>query len=225
MKNSQCQNIQEYIEDYLEGKLSAAERAEIEEHLHSCSDCQKELQSWQELFQELDSLSLSLPEEQLSPDFTDRVMCKITQKDSVIVQSWWGRAHQILTIPRISLRWVAVLGMILVAAFLGYNMFFSPVEQYYPNNMAEITFSMRADASQVHSIALVGDFNDWDPNRHLLTDDNNDGIWTVTLKLEPGRYEYMFIIDGQKWVPDPNAYRYVSDGFGNKNAVLEISTK
>ena len=72
-------------------------------------------------------------------------------------------------------------------------------------------------------VSVVGDFNDWDPNRHLLTDTNHDGIWTVTLKLEPGRYEYMFILDGQQWVPDPTAFRYVNDGFGNKNAVIEIS--
>ena len=78
---------------------------------------------------------------------------------------------------------------------------------------------MRADASQVRSIAVVGDFNDWDPTRNLLADENNDDIWTITLKLEPGRYEYMFILMA-KWVPDPSAYRYVSDGFGNKNAVL-----
>ncbi|MDD3656678.1 MAG: zf-HC2 domain-containing protein [Atribacterota bacterium] len=221
MKNSKCQNIQEYIEDYLEGRLSTEESAEIEEHLNSCSDCQKEFQAWQNLYQKLNSLSLS--EEQLPTDFTDQVMQKITQEESIVVQSWWEKAHHLLTIPRISLKWAAALGVTLVTAFLGYNMYFSSVEQYCPNNLAEITFSMRADASQINSIAVVGDFNDWDPNRNLLIDDNNDGIWTVTLKLEPGRYEYMFIIDGQKWVPDPAAYRYVSDGFGNKNAVIEIS--
>ena len=223
MKNSECQNIREYIEDYLEGRLSAQEAAEIEKHLDSCSECQKELKQWQKLFQELSSLSLSSAEEQPSSDFTVQVMQKIGQQETITTKGWWDKVHHLLTLTRVSLKWAAALGMALVTLFLGYNIYFSPVTQYCPNNLAEITFSMRADASQVRSIAVVGDFNDWDPTRNLLADENNDGIWTVTLKLEPGRYEYMFILDGQKWVPDPSAYRYVSDGFGNKNAVLEIS--
>jgi anti-sigma-K factor RskA len=223
MKNCECQNIREYIEDYLEGRLSAQEAAEIEKHLDSCSDCRKEFKQWQELFQELSSLSLSSAEEQPSSDFTTKIMQRIAREDSLARESWWDKVHHLLTLPRVSLKWAAALGMALVTLFLGYNIYFSPVAQYCPNNLAEITFSMRADASQVKSIAVVGDFNDWDPTRNLLADENNDGIWTVTLKLEPGRYEYMFILDGQKWVPDPSAYRYVSDGFGNKNAVLEIS--
>jgi len=222
-KSSECQNIREYIEDYLEGRLSAQEAAEIEKHLDSCSDCQKELKQWQKLFQGLSSLSLTLAEEQPSSDFTAQVMQKIAQQETITSKGWWDKVHHLLTLPRVSLKWAAALGMVLVTLFLGYNIYFSPVTQYCPNNLAEITFSMRADASQVKSIAVVGDFNDWDPTRNLLADENNDGIWTVTLKLEPGRYEYMFILDGQKWVPDPSAYRYVSDGFGNKNAVLEIS--
>ncbi len=221
MKNSKCQNIKDYIEDYLEERLSAQEAVEIEEHLKSCPNCQKEMIVWQELFQNLDILSQA--DVQLQPDFTAQVMQKITEEIPASIESWWGKALHLLTLPRVSLKWMAALGTVLAVLFLGYSIYFSPVTQYCPNNLAEITFSMRADASQVKSIAVVGDFNDWDPTRNLLTDENNDGIWTVTLKLEPGRYEYMFILDGQKWVPDPSAYRYVSDGFGNKNAILEIS--
>jgi hypothetical protein len=33
----------------------------------------------------------------------------------------------------------------------------------------------------------------------------------------------MFVLDGEKWFPDPNALRYVKDGFGNRNAILEIN--
>ena len=223
MQENECQNIQIYIEDYLEGRLSAEERAEIEEHLATCPSCQKEFALWQELFHSLDTFPL--PEGQLSADFTGKVMQKIVQegKEVVVSPSWWDKISQLLTLSRLSLKWAAALSVALVTILVGYNFYFSPVQQYCINGLTDITFSMRADATQVQSIAVVGDFNDWDPNRNLLTDVNNDGLWTVTLKLEPGRYEYMFIIDGQKWVPDPSAYQYVNDGFGNKNAVLEIS--
>ena len=169
-KSSECQNIKEYIEDYLEGRLSAQEAAEIEAHLVSCSDCQKEFKQWQKLFQELSSLSQSSVEEQLSSDFTAQVMQKIAQEVPVSTENWWEKALHLFILPRVSLKWVAALGMALVTLFLGYNIYFSSVTQYCPNNLAEITFSMRADASQVKSIAVVGDFNDWDPTRNLLTD-------------------------------------------------------
>jgi len=224
MGKNECRNIQEYIEDYLEGRLSAEERAEMEEHLNCCPECQQELQSWQALFQGLTSLSHTTQKEQPSPDFTAKLMQKIAQQEPVVTgESFWYKVQHLLTIPSLSLKWTAALAMSLLLVFLGYSVYFSPIEQTLPNCLAEITFTMKADASQVQSIAVVGDFNDWDPNRHLLTDTNHDGIWTVTLKLEPGRYEYMFILDGQHWVPDPTAFRYVNDGFGNKNAVIEIS--
>ena len=221
MQEKECQNIQNYIEDYLEGRLSTEERAEIEGHLAVCPACKKEFALWQELFHDLAVLPLT--EEKLSPSFTNRVMQKIEQEEQAVTPDWLEKISNLLALPRVSLKWGAAVTMVLMAVLFGYNLYFHPVEQYCPNGLTDITFSMRADATQVQSIAVVGDFNDWDPNRNLLTDVNQDGLWTTTLKLEPGRYEYMFIIDGQKWVPDPSAYQYVNDGFGNKNAVLEIS--
>jgi len=219
MKKEKCSDIQNYIQDYLDGKLTPEIRAEVEEHLNSCSACQKEYQTWQNLFQSLNSF----PEEKTSLDFTSRVMQQIGNEELVVQQSWWEKVHRILTLPRVSLKWAAAFGMVLVSAVIGYNFYFSPVQPFCRNNLAEITFTLQADASQVKSIAVVGDFNDWDPDRNQLLDENGDGVWATTLKLEPGRYEYMFILDGQKWVPDPEAYRYVRDGFGNKNAVIEIN--
>ena len=221
MQEKECQNIQNYIEDYLEARLSAEEKIEIEEHLVSCPVCQKEFARWQELFHSL--ASFSLLDEEPSPDFTGRVMQKIEREEQTATPGWLERISNLLALPRVSLKWGAAVTMVLVAVLFSYNAFFHPVEQYCPDGLTDITFSMRADATQVQSIAVVGDFNDWDPDRNPLTDVNHDGLWTTTLKLEPGRYEYMFIIDGQKWVPDPSAYQYVNDGFGNKNAVLEIS--
>jgi len=44
----------------------------------------------------------------------------------------------------------------------------------------------------------------------------------VTIPLKPGRYEYMFVVDGQQWIPDPFAAEQTDDGFGSRNAVLEV---
>ena len=71
------------------------------------------------------------------------------------------------------------------------------------------------------SVHAVGDFNGWDPARTSLQQVSS-GVWSVTLPLTPGRYEYMFVVDGQRWVGDPAAVEQADDGFGSRNAVLEV---
>lgn len=71
------------------------------------------------------------------------------------------------------------------------------------------------------SVSVAGDFNAWRRDRAVLADDNGNGVWTVTVYLTPGRYQYKFVVDG-KWVVDPDAPNYIVDGFGGRNAVLSI---
>ncbi len=71
------------------------------------------------------------------------------------------------------------------------------------------------------TVDVAGDFNGWDPARTPLEQTAN-GAWTVTIPLEPGRYEYMFVVDGTRWVGDPFAVEQIDDGFGARNAVLDV---
>lgn len=77
---------------------------------------------------------------------------------------------------------------------------------------------LRPGASRVE---VAGDFNGWNPARTPLEPLAN-GAWTVTLPLEPGRYNYMFVVDGTTWVDDPFAPEQADDGFGARNAVLDV---
>jgi 1,4-alpha-glucan branching enzyme len=49
-----------------------------------------------------------------------------------------------------------------------------------------------------HSVSLVGPFNRWDTSVHRLAC-QPDGCWTISLTLAPGRYPYLFIVDGEPW--------------------------
>ena len=71
------------------------------------------------------------------------------------------------------------------------------------------------------TVDIAGDFNGWDPSRTPLEHTAN-GAWTVTIPLQPGRYEYMFVVDGTRWVGDPFAVEDTDDGFGSRNAVLDV---
>ncbi len=74
---------------------------------------------------------------------------------------------------------------------------------------------------QARSVAVAGDFNGWNPDRTPLSRVDG-GVWTATIPLKPGRYHYMYVVDGTQWVADPFAREESLDGFGSRNAVLDI---
>jgi hypothetical protein len=90
-----------------------------------------------------------------------------------------------------------------------------------PTAVATIYVQFMLQAPSAQSVAVAGDFNSWLPEL-ALTDPDGDGIWTGRVALQPGVHQYMFVIDGSQWLTDPEAGRYVDDGFGNRNAVLVI---
>jgi Glycogen recognition site of AMP-activated protein kinase len=71
------------------------------------------------------------------------------------------------------------------------------------------------------TVQVAGDFNGWNP-MHTSLEQISDGAWAVTIPLKPGRYAYMFVVDGQRWVADPFAAEQKDDGFGSRNAVLDV---
>ncbi len=73
---------------------------------------------------------------------------------------------------------------------------------------------------EAESVAIAGDFNGWNPGLTPLRRSSN-GLWTFTIPLKPGRYQYMFSVDG-RWVTDPLASEFSPDGFGDENAVLDV---
>jgi hypothetical protein len=71
-------------------------------------------------------------------------------------------------------------------------------------------------------VALVGDFNGWDASRTPMRAARAGGIWTVELRLPPGRHTYAFVVDGGRWVVDPAAPLAPEDGFGTPNSVIVV---
>lgn len=69
------------------------------------------------------------------------------------------------------------------------------------------------------AVAVVGDFNGWEGTD--LSDADGDGIWTASIPLAPGRYEYAFIVDGQWKGQDPLADEYIQS-FGAFSSVRYI---
>lgn len=88
-----------------------------------------------------------------------------------------------------------------------------------PAHLVSVTFVYYAPKAA--SVAVVGTFNDWDPRRTPMVR-GQDGSWTVQVSLAPGRYEYLFFVDGSRYETDPDAVEQRPDGLGHENAVLRL---
>jgi hypothetical protein len=76
-------------------------------------------------------------------------------------------------------------------------------------------------APLAREVAVAGDFNGWKPEMARMHR-GEGGVWRAEIPLSPGtRYEYMFVVDG-RWVTDPSAPTTADDGFGGRNAVLDL---
>lgn len=71
------------------------------------------------------------------------------------------------------------------------------------------------------SVELVGDFNEWTRGATALERSGAPGVWAVSVALTPGRHEYAFIINGNRWVADPLAVKS-SDDFGTESSVIRV---
>lgn len=75
------------------------------------------------------------------------------------------------------------------------------------------------DAPSAKEVFLTGEFTNWSREGIRMTQDGGDGFWKTTLGLEPGEYEYRFIVDGI-WIKDPNNADSVLNEFGQENSLL-----
>jgi hypothetical protein len=84
-----------------------------------------------------------------------------------------------------------------------------------------VRFTLRAPAAR--RVALVGAFNRWDPSATPLTR-GADG-WAVDVALVPGRHAYAFVVDGARWVLDPDAPSERDPDFGRAHSVTVVGVE
>lgn len=77
-------------------------------------------------------------------------------------------------------------------------------------------------APRASRVAVVGDFNGWDPVATPMRRLEGGATWTAAIAVPEGRYAYAFVVDGRTWMPDPTAPLAPGDGFGHANSVLVV---
>ena len=86
-----------------------------------------------------------------------------------------------------------------------------------------LTVTLVLDTPEARSVAVAGDFTGWQTSGYQLSRRASDGKWEITVRLLRDRsYTYSFVIDGERWVPDPGVPETVDDGFGGVNSILRL---
>ena len=93
------------------------------------------------------------------------------------------------------------------------------VIRYLP--MVKHKFMLKSASSS--SVFIMGSFNDWSRSSLKMAEVNN-GLFEIEIQLEPQKYEYKFIINGDE-VLDPLNDNVVSNNIGGYNSLIDLSDK
>lgn len=206
------------LQRYLDGELPRSALA---------PELAREADEWRELLTDLARLG-----EPKAPAWLEsRVMASLPASPR---DAWWRRAVRWGIEPHpIRLRPVALLPVAALAVLLAW-----PRSRPTPATMAgdapagavagndgaaTVYVQFVLKAPQARSVSVAGDFNAWQPAAAELRDADGDGVWTGFIPLPAGVHKYMFVVDGQRWISDPQAQRYVDDGFGMRNALISVT--
>ena len=82
----------------------------------------------------------------------------------------------------------------------------------------KVTFEFENEKAT--KVALVGSFNNWNKDADPMVKENN--VWKCSKQLEPGTYEYQFVVDDTDWVVDSKCETTVNNKYEGKNSVIVV---
>lgn len=81
----------------------------------------------------------------------------------------------------------------------------------------EVTFTLEDKGYDL--VQVKGEMNAWNPNNSVL--EKKEGVWTITMLISEGLYQYLFVVDGNE-MKDPANSKTVSNGMGGANNLLVV---
>jgi hypothetical protein len=210
------------IQRFIDQELSGEERIDLLARIGRDHALREQLIDLEQLVVKLDRL----PRPVVPAGFVARVMDRTAPEATTSVVR---RATEALWLPRV-FRWNLAGAMMTacVALLVGAGVMSVipglPVDApdpVTPPGPAPVLVRLVVLQPGARTVGVAGDFNGWDPTRTPL-EQLSSGAWAVTIPLVPGRYEYMFVVDGKEWIADPFALEQSDDGFGSSNAVLDV---
>jgi hypothetical protein len=179
---------------------------ELAAHASGCRDCAARLRAAQRLL---------APASEPAPEgLSDRVWARVSAASGRELAKRRAAAGSARSPRRRALRLLPAAAALAIAAAGGYLV--------AREERQVVTVRLSIDAPGAREVSVVGDWNGWSPEKNRLVDRGN-GVWEGTVRLHRLReYRYQFLVDGERWVADPQAPLSIDDGFGGRSSVLQL---
>ena len=83
----------------------------------------------------------------------------------------------------------------------------------------EVTFTFNPKGVEYGKVQIKGEMNNWNPTATPLEKEGN--VWTTTMLLSNGVYQYLFVVDGKETLDSSNP-ETVPNGKGGTNSLLRV---
>lgn len=223
----ECSTWQNEFQIWLSNALDAEAREDVPavlaEHAAECAACARRLEAGRLLI---------AGDEQPSPParLADRIMERVHERAAEHDRGRFGagpnaprRRSRVfhMTIGAAALLAVVFSTGVFVGRATGSRSAGQIVEAGPETQVIRVEF--RLVAPDARRVAVVGDWNGWEAGADPLDDADGDGVWEGAVELRrAGEYEYQFLIDDERWIPDPESPLTVDDGYGGRNSILNI---
>lgn len=224
---------------YLDGDLSAEEEQEAL-HLFADDEDLRSMLRFEMKLQNSFRIDADLSSFEVPAGFSDKVMTQIgntaTNEEKVEESEkginwldWLWRPRPVEWRPAYTMILILVIAVILVLPnYSGQQQ--STIDQATIGESVQTVSETPQEVwtrfiyidEDAQSIAVAGDFSDWEPVSLSKEEINGKTVWTGLVSMNRGEHRYMFVKDGEQWVTDPLAPMHREDGFGNKNAVIYL---
>lgn len=85
-----------------------------------------------------------------------------------------------------------------------------------------VTFAVPEDGMNGLALAVVGDFNDWDPSATPLRPEGPLRLATIIVPAGR-RYAFRYLAEGGQWFNDEDADDYEHNGHGGDDSILDLT--
>ncbi len=165
-----------------------------------------------------------IPYDTPSPDLAQRIMAEVSRKKVNGLQRLCQRALSPVSVSMSPLLAGALVLVIFVTGGLVFNRLTGllPTAPVPSRVIQGVPVVFHLQDPSAKTVAVMGSFNNWNPDGYEMTQNTDTGLWTLQLHLDAGRHEYVFWVDNQRAAPDPDADLVLQDDFGNRNSVLFV---
>ncbi len=186
------------IHQYIDNELDPRQRQAFEQELLENRQLREEYETMSAL---LDLAGKHYHRTPAPQDMSDRIMAALEREE---------RRSRTLS------RFLRIAAALLIVVLAGAGAF---TLEHRTGGMVRVQLSVALPDAQ--TVQVLGSFNKWGAVPEHLKKAKN-GLFTVTLRLKPGIYQYVYQVDNSRIVSDPHARLYTEDGFGQRNAVLIV---